>query len=107
MNLLILNNEKKILNFLLTEQDRGGFGVFQFFVKDNRFYTTTWNVTVPWSNKQLDITFETYRDKTLPGSEEKWKVKIRETKDKKLQQKCWQVCMMHRWINLKRIAGVH
>jgi hypothetical protein len=31
---------------------------------------------VPWTNKQLDITFATFRDKTLPGSEEKWKVKI-------------------------------
>ena len=71
-----LNNEKKTFEFPTTEEDRGGFGVSQFFVKDNRVYSTSWNVTVPWTNKQLDITFETYRDKTLPGSEEKWKVKI-------------------------------
>jgi hypothetical protein len=75
-DLFSLNNEKKIFEFPVTEEDRGGFGVSQFFVKDNRVYSNSWNVMVPWTNKQLDITFETYRDKTLPGSEEKWKVKI-------------------------------
>ena len=71
-----LNNEKKIFEFPVTEEDRGGFALAQFFVKDNRVYSNSWNMNVPWTNKQLDITFETYRDKTLPGSEEKWKVKI-------------------------------
>jgi uncharacterized protein YfaS (alpha-2-macroglobulin family) len=71
-----LNNEKKTFEFPTTEEDRGGFGVSQFFIKDNRIYSNSWNVMVPWTNKQLDLTFETYRDKTLPGSEEKWKVKI-------------------------------
>jgi hypothetical protein len=31
---------------------------------------------VPYTNKELTIAYETFRDKTLPGSEEKWKVKI-------------------------------
>ena len=46
-------------------------------------------IYVPWSNKELNISFDTYRDKTLPGSEEKWKVKISGKKEKKLLQKCW------------------
>ena len=79
-----LDNEKKNFDFTAEEKDRGGFGVFQFFVKDNRFYNTTWNVSVPWSNKELSISFDTYRDKTLPGSEEKWKVKISGNKGQKV-----------------------
>jgi hypothetical protein len=71
-----INNEKKSLDFNITENDRGGFGVFYAFVKDNRFYNSTNIVHVPWTNKELNISYETYRDKTLPGSEEKWKVKI-------------------------------
>lgn len=71
-----LNGNKKIFDFNLSEDDRGGFGVNQFFVKDNRFFVTSNNIYVPWSNKELNISFDTYRDKTLPGSEEKWKVKI-------------------------------
>jgi Bacterial Alpha-2-macroglobulin MG10 domain/Alpha-2-macroglobulin family/MG2 domain len=79
-----LNNEKKNFVFPVTEDDRGGFGVYQFFVKDNRFYSNTWNISVPWTNKQLDISFETFRDKLLPGSEEKWKVKISGEKGQKI-----------------------
>ncbi|HEY8690855.1 MAG TPA: alpha-2-macroglobulin family protein, partial [Chitinophagaceae bacterium] len=79
-----LNNEKKTFEFPATEEDRGGFGVSQFFIKDNRIYSNSWNVMVPWTNKQLDITFETYRDKILPGSEEKWKVKISGYKGQKV-----------------------
>lgn len=39
---------------------------------------------VPWSNKELQIEYATFRDKTLPGSEEKWKVKIKGYKGEKL-----------------------
>ena len=41
-------------------------------------------INVPWSNKELNISFDTYRDKTLPGSEEKWKVKITGKKGEKV-----------------------
>jgi hypothetical protein len=71
-----LNNEKKSNHFNITENDRGGFGVFYAFVKNNRFYNSSNTISVPWTNKELNISYETYRDKTLPGSEEKWKVKI-------------------------------
>ena len=71
-----LNNEKKILDFPITENDRGGFGICYLFVKDNRFYSSTNTVQVPWSNKELSVSYQSFRDKTLPGSEEKWMLKI-------------------------------
>ncbi|HVM90027.1 MAG TPA: alpha-2-macroglobulin family protein [Puia sp.] len=71
-----LSGEKSNSEFNINESDRGGFGVFYAFVKDNRFYSGNNTVSVPWTNKELNISYETYRDKTLPGSEEKWKVKI-------------------------------
>ena len=73
---LNINNEKKNSDFNISENDRGGFGVFYAFVKNNRFYNSNNTISVPWTNKELNISYETYRDKTLPGSEEKWKVKI-------------------------------
>ncbi|MDQ2721185.1 MAG: MG2 domain-containing protein [Bacteroidota bacterium] len=84
LNYFSLNNNKKTFDFNITENDRGGFGVNQFFVKDNRFYIVSNTVNVPWSNKELNISFDTYRDKTLPGSEEKWKVKITRNKGEKV-----------------------
>ena len=79
-----LNNNKKTFDFKISDDDRGGFGVNQFFVKDNRFYAISNTINVPWSNKELNISFDTYRDKTLPGSEEKWKVTITGNKGEKV-----------------------
>jgi uncharacterized protein YfaS (alpha-2-macroglobulin family) len=84
LNFISLNHSKKSFDFNITENDRGGFGVNQFFVKDNRFYVSSHTIAVPWSNKELNISFDTYRDKTLPGSEEKWKVKISGNKGEKV-----------------------
>ena len=71
-----LNASFTIHNFPATEAGRGGYAVNRFFIKDNRVYTVNWMVDVPWTNKELKISFETFRDKLLPGQEEKWKVKI-------------------------------
>ncbi len=71
-----LNNEKKKIDFSAAENDRGGYGVNYFFVKHNRFFYYGLDVNVPWTNKELQIEYATFRDKVLPGSEEKWKVKI-------------------------------
>ena len=71
-----LNNEKKLFPFTATEADRGGYGVGWLFVKHNRFYQYNQTINVPWTNKDLSIEYASFRDKTLPGSEEKWKVKI-------------------------------
>ncbi len=83
-NYYTLNNNKRTFDFNISENDRGGFRVNSFFVKDNRFYIAANTIYVPWSNKQLNISFDTYRDKTLPGSEEKWKVKISGNKGEKV-----------------------
>ena len=52
-----LNNEKKNFEFKANEDDRGGFGVSQFFVKNNRIYFRGFNILVPWSNKDLEYFF--------------------------------------------------
>lgn len=77
-------NGKQAFDFPVNESDRGGFGLNHFFVKHNRFYSTAATVNVPWTNKDLEISYETFRDKTLPGSEEKWKVKIKGWKKDKV-----------------------
>ena len=79
-----LSNEKRSFGFTATESDRGGFGVNYLFAKDNRFYEFNDIIRVPWTNKDLKIEYATYRDKTLPGSEEKWKLKISGYKNDKV-----------------------
>ncbi len=79
-----LSNEKRTFSFPATEADRGGYGTSWLFVKHNRFYQYNQTINVPWTNKDLAIEYATYRDKTLPGSEEKWKVKISGYKKEKV-----------------------
>jgi len=73
---LELSKARKSTTFSVTEADRGGFGVLDVFVKDNRIFKKTSTIQVPWTNKTLDIRYETFRDKVLPGSAEKWKISI-------------------------------
>lgn len=83
-NYLQLNKEAKKIDFNVSESDRGGINYSLLFVKHNRVHQQGELIRVPWSNKELSIEYLTYRDKTLPGSEEKWKVRIKGEKTDKL-----------------------
>jgi hypothetical protein len=72
----ILNADRKQTEWTISEADRGGFAVMDAFVKDNRLYTQPSVVKVPWTNKELDIHYTSFRDKTEPGSAEKWELSI-------------------------------
>ncbi|MDO6429158.1 alpha-2-macroglobulin family protein [Flavitalea sp. BT771] len=77
LSFLTLDKGMQRTSFPVTEANRGGFGIGDVFVKDNRIYTRNYTVHVPWTNKELSIHYDTYRDKVLPGNEEKWKVTIK------------------------------
>jgi uncharacterized protein YfaS (alpha-2-macroglobulin family) len=68
----------------LTEADRGGAVVTYITVKENRVYQQTANVYVPWGNKDLKITWETHRDKLLPGQKETWTMVVSGDKKEKV-----------------------
>jgi hypothetical protein len=77
-NTKLLNSGSGIqqLRIKASENDRGGIAVNHVFVKHNRVHQLQQMVKVPWSNKDLQVSTVTYRDKLLPGSKETWKVKI-------------------------------
>ncbi len=79
-----LNKNGKSFDFTATENDRGGYGVSYLFVKNNRVFLSNHVIEVPWSNKELNIEYSTFRDKTLPGAEEKWTIKISGLKKEKI-----------------------
>jgi uncharacterized protein YfaS (alpha-2-macroglobulin family) len=81
---LKLNNEQKYIEIPVTEKDRGNFAVHFALVYHGRSFTSDQQVSVSWENQQLDITYETFRDKLLPGSKEEWKLKIKGPKGEKV-----------------------
>ncbi len=80
---LTLNHSQRIIEIPVTDSDRGGFSVHFVFVKNNRIYTHDDNVNVDWSNKNLSLKFESFRDKLLPGQKEEWKIKVRNNNGQK------------------------
>ena len=73
-----LDKAQKLLEFPVTEADRGGFFVHVTWFKDGRFYAHDQEIAVPWSNKRLSFEYLSFRDKLLPGEQEEWRVKIRD-----------------------------
>jgi len=72
------------LSFPINESDRGNMHFLTQFVKHNRFYNNTRTIQVPWTNKQLKMEYATFRNKLLPGQEEKWQLKISGSKKDKV-----------------------
>jgi hypothetical protein len=74
----------RTIQYTPTENDRGGVDIGEVYVFDNRIYTNQYHIYVPWNNKKLEVSYETYRDKTEPGSIEKWTVSLQGNKSEKL-----------------------
>jgi hypothetical protein len=73
---LKLSNNQKQVEIPILEKFRGNFSVNFIFIRYDRSYQHSEVVTVPYTNKHLDIKFETFRDKLYPGQEEEWKIRI-------------------------------
>lgn len=79
-----LSKEQKILSIPVTESYRGGFAVRFIAISHNRSFAGSYSVSVPYTNRQLDFEYETFRDKLEPGQNEKWKIKITGAKGDKV-----------------------
>ena len=74
---LTLKKQQRLLEIPITEAYRGNLSVNYVFVYNNRFYNRAQAIEVPWTNKALDIRFETFRNKLNPGAKEEWRLKIK------------------------------
>ncbi len=81
--LLALSNEQKLISIPVKEEYRGNFAINLAFVKNNRSFPLGTLINVPYTNKNLDISFATFRSKLLPGQEEEWQITLRDSKGEK------------------------
>jgi uncharacterized protein YfaS (alpha-2-macroglobulin family) len=81
---LTLKKRQKTLEIPIIEAYRGNLAFNYVFVYNNRLYNRSQVVYVPRTNKELDISFETYRNKLNPGEKEKWRLKIKGKKGDKV-----------------------
>ena len=68
---------QQAIRHAVTEAMRGGFTLHVTQVRENRAYLTSHHITVPWSNKALDISWEHFVSKLEPGRKETWTAVLR------------------------------
>ncbi len=73
---LKLGNNQVLIEIPILEKFRGNFSVNFVFIRYNRSFQHSEWVYVPYTNKKLDIKFETFRNKLYPGQQEEWKILI-------------------------------
>lgn len=76
-----LNNSQNLIQIPIKEENRGGLTAIVMYVVDNKFYTENFQITIPYTNKDLKIEFSSFRDKLLPGQQEIFKLTIKNLKD--------------------------
>ena len=79
-----LKKNQKQIDYQIEEEDRGGISLHYFYVTKNHLFVGNDSIQVPYSNKELKISYETFRDKLQPGEEETWKLKISGSKSEKV-----------------------
>jgi uncharacterized protein YfaS (alpha-2-macroglobulin family) len=66
----------------IEKKDRGDIFYYLIMVKNNREYSDSGTIKVPW-NKELKVEYRSFRDKLKPNQNEQWSIKISgEDKDK-------------------------
>jgi uncharacterized protein YfaS (alpha-2-macroglobulin family) len=61
----------------LTEDDRGGLSFRAVAVHDYQLLQANQDLSVPWTNKELQLSFSTFRDSLTPGKEESWRLTLK------------------------------
>lgn len=73
---LIAGKDPAIAEFPVTEADRGGMGFSLQFLRDHQHVRLTRTVHVPWDDRELKVSFSTFRDTLRPGQKETWTIKV-------------------------------
>lgn len=79
-----VNNEQIELTFDVEEKHRGGVYIQFSTVFQNRYLQRNNSFNVPFSNRELQVKFETFRDKLLPGTKEEWRIHLSGPKKEKV-----------------------
>jgi len=81
---LRLGNKMEIKKFSVDETLRGGISVSAYLIADGHFYTESRLLSVPYTNKQIEMEFLHFRDEVLPGAKEEIIISLRGHKGEKL-----------------------
>ncbi|MGE5413212.1 MAG: alpha-2-macroglobulin family protein, partial [Syntrophomonadaceae bacterium] len=73
----LLGDRRSMFEIPVREEDRGGFALRLSLVTDHQPVIETVSVLVPWTDRQLSVSFATFRDRIRPGTPETWRVTVK------------------------------
>jgi hypothetical protein len=73
-----LKNNQQIIRIPVMEPHRGNLTFQYSYIFENRLFSGSAIIQVPYTNKMLDMAFETLRTDLEPGSKEKWTITLRD-----------------------------
>lgn len=74
---ITLNQGKTTINYPLSEKELGQLIFHAFVVQNSRTYSDDLGLYVPYSHQKIDFDFITFRDKTQPGSQEQYQIRLK------------------------------
>ena len=92
------------------EEYRGGVAVQFVMMQNKKIYYWNSPISVPHTNKKLDVAFTTFRDKLLPGEQEKWTLTVKNKQKEKemaemvatLYDASLDLFAQHKWADFDR-----
>ncbi|MCC6810688.1 MAG: hypothetical protein IT381_24875 [Deltaproteobacteria bacterium] len=88
---LLDSDEATLIEIPVSESDRGGFGVSMYAVRDHQSMAFQGGVMVPWDDKELELSFQTFRDTLRPGTKETWRIAVKAKTSQKAEAKTAEI----------------
>lgn len=66
------------LSFPVSKAYRGGLSFVATALADYQYLSQQQFVSVPWDNKNLQLSFSSFRDKLRPGAKETWRITVKD-----------------------------
>jgi uncharacterized protein YfaS (alpha-2-macroglobulin family) len=79
-----LNNSQLRIDIPVFEENRGNIAVNFVLVSNNRVFQESKIISVPYTNKKLDIEISSFRSNLEPGQEEEWQITIKDKQGEKV-----------------------
>lgn len=76
-NRIVLSDSLLVLHFSYKKEYGDGVRICFAFVKEGRLYKKEFQIKRPQPDKELELTWKTFRDKLLPGQKETWILNVR------------------------------
>ena len=73
-----LNQGKADFSYTVNEKDLGKVIIHAFVAQNNKPFEKTLTFNIPFSHKKIDFDFLSFRDKTLPGSQEQYQIRLKD-----------------------------